>query len=485
MTLAKGLAGGVAIGAMLATEEVAEAFGPGSHASTFGGNPIAAAAGIAALRATVEDGVLENCRKVGAYLFERLNKLKKEYAFIKEIRGKGLIIGMELTIPGAGIVDKCLEKRLLINCTGDTILRFLPPLIVTEAEVDEMPFINEKTSMTKPYLKTLPAILISASLFACAHGRTWTELNARAVNFYQQGRYAEAAELAEDALKVAERSFGPEHMNVAQSLNNLAGIYRRALRIREEGLGPEHPAVAVILNNLGELYRSQGEYGRAEPLFERALVIRIKALGMNDPSVATTLNNLAELYCAQGKHEKAEPVYRRAIEIFEGAFRPDQYHYAKSMINLAGLYRTQGKYEQAEPLYKKALKILESSLGEDHPDVATTLNNLAELYRVNGEFENAEPLYMRALAIQERSLGHDHLNVAATLNNMALLYFLQGRFPEVGPLYKRALAIKEKALGPVHPGLLDILDNLAQFYRETDREEEGASEIRALPGDNP
>jgi predicted acetylornithine/succinylornithine family transaminase len=138
MTLAKGLAGGVAIGAMLATEEVAKAFGPGSHASTFGGNPLAAAAGIAALKATVEDGVLENCRKVGTYLFERLEELKNEYAFIKEIRGKGLIIGMELTIPGAGIVDKCLEKRLLINCTGDTILRFLPPLIVTEAEVDEM-----------------------------------------------------------------------------------------------------------------------------------------------------------------------------------------------------------------------------------------------------------------------------------------------------------------------------------------------------------
>jgi predicted acetylornithine/succinylornithine family transaminase len=144
MTLAKGLAGGVAIGAMLATEEVAKAFGPGSHASTFGGNPLAAAAGIAALRATVEDGVIENCLKVGAYLFERLNELKKEYTFIKEIRGKGLIVGMELEIPGARIVDKCLEKGLLINCTGDTILRFLPPLIVTEAEVDEM-FVILKT----------------------------------------------------------------------------------------------------------------------------------------------------------------------------------------------------------------------------------------------------------------------------------------------------------------------------------------------------
>jgi predicted acetylornithine/succinylornithine family transaminase len=138
MTLAKGLAGGVAIGAMLATDEVAAAFGPGSHASTFGGNPLAAAAGTAAVRATLEDGVLENCTKVGEYLFKKLNGLKGEFSFIKEIRGMGLMAGMELDIPGAEIVRKCLEEGLLINCTGETVLRFLPPLIITEPDVDEM-----------------------------------------------------------------------------------------------------------------------------------------------------------------------------------------------------------------------------------------------------------------------------------------------------------------------------------------------------------
>ncbi|MEE9615177.1 MAG: aspartate aminotransferase family protein [Thermodesulfobacteriota bacterium] len=138
MTLAKGLAGGVAIGAMLATEEVAAAFGPGAHASTFGGNPLATAAGTAALRATLEDGVLENCTKVGSYLVGKLEGLKKDFSFIKEVRGKGLIVAMELDRPGAGIVTDCLEKSLLINCTAETVLRFLPPLTVTEAEVDEM-----------------------------------------------------------------------------------------------------------------------------------------------------------------------------------------------------------------------------------------------------------------------------------------------------------------------------------------------------------
>ncbi len=138
MTLAKGLAGGVAIGAMLATDDVAKGFVPGTHASTFGGNPLATAAGIAAIKAVLEEGMLENCRKVGKYLLEKVSGLKGKYPFIKEVRGKGLIIGMELTIAGADIVKACMEKGLLINCTADKILRFIPPLVVTEKEVDEM-----------------------------------------------------------------------------------------------------------------------------------------------------------------------------------------------------------------------------------------------------------------------------------------------------------------------------------------------------------
>ncbi len=138
MTLAKGLAGGVPIGAMLATEEVAAAFGPGAHASTFGGNFLSTAAGVAALRTTVDDGVLDNCVKVGEYLTCKLNEFKAEYDFITEVRGKGLIIGMAMTIKGADIVAECLSRGLIINCASESVLRFLPPLIITEADVDEM-----------------------------------------------------------------------------------------------------------------------------------------------------------------------------------------------------------------------------------------------------------------------------------------------------------------------------------------------------------
>ncbi len=140
MTLAKGLAGGVAIGAMLATDEAASGFTPGAHASTFGGNPLATAAGIAALKCLLEKGVIENCAKTGEYLVKRLVVLKGKFPFIKDVRGKGLLIGAELAdgIKGGEIVKECLSKGLLINCVNDKVLRFIPALIVTEKEVDEM-----------------------------------------------------------------------------------------------------------------------------------------------------------------------------------------------------------------------------------------------------------------------------------------------------------------------------------------------------------
>jgi acetylornithine/N-succinyldiaminopimelate aminotransferase len=136
MTLAKALGNGFPIGALLATDRVASAFVPGSHASTFGGNPLAMAAGLAVLETLLTRGVLENCRRVGSYFMECLGKLREKYPFIREIRGKGLILGTELTIAGADIVRSCMEKGLLINCTNENVLRFVPPLIITEADID-------------------------------------------------------------------------------------------------------------------------------------------------------------------------------------------------------------------------------------------------------------------------------------------------------------------------------------------------------------
>lgn len=136
MTLAKSMAGGMAMGAMLATEEVAGALGPGSHGSTFGGNPPVCAAGVAALKVIQEENLLENCQKISAYFMEKLNSLKAKYGFIRDIRGRGLMIAFEIDFEGKEIVELCAEKGFIINCVQDRVLRFLPPLNIGEQEVD-------------------------------------------------------------------------------------------------------------------------------------------------------------------------------------------------------------------------------------------------------------------------------------------------------------------------------------------------------------
>jgi acetylornithine/N-succinyldiaminopimelate aminotransferase len=140
MTVAKGLGGGVPIGAMLATDNVASAFQPSNHATTFGGNPLVCAAAVATIETLLEDGfILDQCNRMGKYLREKLEQLKEEFpSLIIEIRGKGLLLGMEITRDGDPIVRACLEKGALINCTAGNVLRFIPPLIVQQKDIDRL-----------------------------------------------------------------------------------------------------------------------------------------------------------------------------------------------------------------------------------------------------------------------------------------------------------------------------------------------------------
>jgi acetylornithine aminotransferase len=138
MTLAKGLAGGVPIGACLATDSVANAFSPGSHASTFGGNPLACAAGLAVCRALLEGGVLDHARQMGEYFSKGLSDCKARHRVVREVRGFGLLQGVELDMDGKTVVSKCLDRGILINGTGEHVLRFVPPLIITQPEIDRL-----------------------------------------------------------------------------------------------------------------------------------------------------------------------------------------------------------------------------------------------------------------------------------------------------------------------------------------------------------
>lgn len=145
VTLAKGLAGGVPIGAFMATDKVANAFHAGDHGSTFGGNPLACAAACVVLDALIDGNLIENAKEIGAYLQSKFEEYKSKYPnLIKEVRGRGLILGMELTRPGREIANECLDYGAIINCTAGNVLRFVPPLNITKAHVDELISVLDK-----------------------------------------------------------------------------------------------------------------------------------------------------------------------------------------------------------------------------------------------------------------------------------------------------------------------------------------------------
>jgi len=150
LTLAKALAGGIPMGAMLAREAVAASFVPGTHASTFGGTPFVSAVALAVVTTMLADDLPGNAARVGKYFLDRLQGLRAAYPVIRAVRGKGLILGMEVAVPARGIVAACMERGLLVLTAGDNVVRFVPPLILTEADVDQAVTVLEAALKATP-----------------------------------------------------------------------------------------------------------------------------------------------------------------------------------------------------------------------------------------------------------------------------------------------------------------------------------------------
>ncbi|MCQ9208454.1 MAG: aminotransferase class III-fold pyridoxal phosphate-dependent enzyme, partial [Omnitrophica bacterium] len=137
MTLAKSLGGGFPIGAIVAQKRIADTLKAGTHASTFGGSPLACACSLAVFQAIEKEKLLANTQKMGAYLYKKLAHLKEKYHIIEEIRGKGLMLGVQLYQEAKPIYERCLKEKLLINCTQGTVLRIMPQLGVSKKEIDK------------------------------------------------------------------------------------------------------------------------------------------------------------------------------------------------------------------------------------------------------------------------------------------------------------------------------------------------------------
>jgi predicted acetylornithine/succinylornithine family transaminase len=150
MTLAKSSGGGLPIGAMVAKKEIADVLKPGMHASTFGGSPLVSKAALAVFETIRKEKLLKNCLEMGEYLKEKLEGLKQKFNFIREVRGIGLMLALELEIGGKPIVEECLKQGLLINCTQDKVLRIMPAINVTKKEIDKAMHILEEVLSKKP-----------------------------------------------------------------------------------------------------------------------------------------------------------------------------------------------------------------------------------------------------------------------------------------------------------------------------------------------
>jgi tetratricopeptide (TPR) repeat protein len=334
--------------------------------------------------------------------------------------------------------------------------------------------------MARPLAKS-PFVLLALGLWilACPASQSdeFNLLNQQVQTLYKQGKYQEAIPLAEKAVELAKRVYGPEHPDTATSLNNLGKLYREmgeyakaepplqeALRIRQKVLGPEHPDTATSLANLGSLYWAMGEYAKAEALDQEALRIRQKVLGPEHPDVALSLSNLGTLYGDMGEYAKAEPLYQEALRIYQKVLGPEHQDTATSLNNLATLYWAMGEYAKAEPLLQEALRIRQKVLGPEHQDTALSLNNLATLYWAMGEYAKAEPLYQEALRLRQKVRGPEHPDVALSLSNLGTLYSNMGEYAKAEPLLQEALRICQKVLGPEHQDTARSLNNLATLY---------------------
>jgi len=152
VTLAKGLGGGVAIGACLAKGIAAEVFKPGNHASTFGGNPLACAAAIETLNVITDEGLLDHATQLGDFMRDRLRNQLANVAGVVQVRGQGLIVGVELSVPCVELVKKALEKKLLINVTSDKVIRLLPAFVMQRDEAEQV--VDITCSLIKEFLNS-------------------------------------------------------------------------------------------------------------------------------------------------------------------------------------------------------------------------------------------------------------------------------------------------------------------------------------------
>jgi serine/threonine protein kinase/tetratricopeptide (TPR) repeat protein len=326
---------------------------------------------------------------------------------------------------------------------------------------------------------------IRRSLLGEDHLEVSDSLSNLASVLWDRGDYSQAKQYFERSLSIKEKALGPNDIQVAAVCHNLANVLwskgdyataklllERSMAIREKVLGPRHPEVTNTMNSLGALYYAMGDYAKAQSYWERTLAIREEVLGPDHPFLAMTLNNLGTLKKDGGDYVGAKPLLERAIRIQEKSLGSNHPNLAAGLNSLSYLLCAMKDFDAAKPLIQRAIAIEESNFGPDHPEVARFLQNLADIYRETGDYAAARPIYERALTIRRKNLGENHRDTAWSLQGIASLDADEGRYADAERHYLKALQIQKQILGPDHPDVGWTLCGLAELHTKRSRHAE-------------
>jgi CHAT domain-containing protein/tetratricopeptide (TPR) repeat protein len=261
----------------------------------------------------------------------------------------------------------------------------------------------------------------------------------------EQRRYQEAIPIAEKALMVAKRTWGPEGGDTS---------------------------FAMIA--LGRLYMQVEDYARAEALFLDAVHIQLNQYGFNNPQTADGYSALADFYDNMAEYSKAEPLYARALQNYRNLVGSKNVRTARKMADLASLYADMNEYDKAEPLCLEALQVQRSNLDLEDLRIANSLAILGRIYEGKRDYAKAQPLLKEALEIRRKKLGPDALDTAYALNRLGMVHHSMGDLAEAEPLLQEALNILQRVKGPNCQDTADVCGNLALLEFDLGRVEQAA-----------
>ncbi|MEM7352195.1 MAG: CHAT domain-containing tetratricopeptide repeat protein, partial [Acidobacteriota bacterium] len=319
------------------------------------------------------------------------------------------------------------------------------------------------------------ALAIKRALLGPEHPEVARSLNVQAILLGLSGRAAEAQPLYEEALRIRRRAHGPRARSVAESLMNLAVLHAKqghydeawplaheAQAIRQEQLGPSHPLIAVTSLNLGRLALLQGDYRLARELFDRSRRLALQAQGPENPLLVNAYQSLSQLARLQGDFQRAEETAREALRIALAVHGTEHPLVASVQANLAQLDLRAGRLAEARRLAAESHATTEMIFGTEHPDMAEVLSIQASIDIASGGIEAARASLERALAIRQSRLPASHPATAETLHDLADLDSRLSEPERAVTQARQALALRREVLGPNHPAVAESLVQLAR-----------------------